>query len=272
MEFLKKYCPECDAFKSLNPDYQFCPECGTELIEKLNYEELLKKLGVFNLTRKFCHNCELEFSDEYNFCPICSERLRTERIFEYGNWRDHYLYFKWNDDEGSIILNEDTINNPAINDNDTKYDEIQEWVRNIIMKKYFDKLLENDFISRNQEVPEKLRCFEYEESLENVDFFKGIIDFEFSPHNLYDSDYEKMELNPKYRAKFINFQSEQEITFFKKYEKMLSDGLLNIDDEFKYLENRKCYITKENLKRAQCKSIKIRENLYLNVIKIQGLH
>lgn len=77
------YCEDCDLnFEYCDkPDFLFCPNCGKVLkndMYQYNLDGLIDSLN--NLGKSICENCGEEFDKEYNFCPLCSEKLKKETI------------------------------------------------------------------------------------------------------------------------------------------------------------------------------------------------
>lgn len=92
------YCEECDlSFEySDEPDFLFCPNCG-KVLKNNTYQEYLDELinSFSNLGKSICENCGEEFDREYNFCPLCSEKLKKESV-EFAIEKDNSVTVDWN--------------------------------------------------------------------------------------------------------------------------------------------------------------------------------
>ena len=101
------YCEDCDLnFEYCDkPDFLFCPNCGKVLkndMYQYNLDGLIDSLN--NLGKSICENCGEEFDKEYNFCPLCSEKLKKETI-PFDIEKDNSVTVDWNGEKHWYMTN-----------------------------------------------------------------------------------------------------------------------------------------------------------------------
>lgn len=98
------YCEDCDLnFEYCDkPDFLFCPNCGKVLKNDM-YQYKLDGLidSLNNLGKSICENCGEEFDKEYNFCPLCSEKLKKETI-PFDIEKDNSVTVDWNGEKALV--------------------------------------------------------------------------------------------------------------------------------------------------------------------------
>lgn len=133
----EKICPKCEkTYDELPLHSRYCPECGSELRNKL-YFEVLERItnGHKPYTRKYCRDCGAEFETAYKFCPLCSRELVEEEIFNI-NMEEVVVEGKWN--ESIIKISFDDIYD---------YHPYIDPIKPFKLKSFFDKKFEEDIYS-----------------------------------------------------------------------------------------------------------------------------
>lgn len=132
------YCDECNiSFKhSDEPDFAFCPNCGKILkndMYQIKLESVIEDLK--NIGKSVCDECLEEFDLDYNFCPVCSNKLRKEIIKFKVNEKDNSVYAEWNDEYIRIFDRDEFVYDPHFSckigmkcfENKSSLDEKLEW-------------------------------------------------------------------------------------------------------------------------------------------------
>ena len=75
------YCDKCDMRFKDEDDFIYCPNCGNVLKNDWYQMDLQSIEKCLNKTsRSVCEDCDEEFDIEYNFCPLCSNKLKKESM------------------------------------------------------------------------------------------------------------------------------------------------------------------------------------------------
>lgn len=144
------YCEDCDLnFEYCDkPDFLFCPNCGKVLkndMYQYNLDGLIDSLN--NLGKSICENCGEEFDKEYNFCPLCSEKLKKETI-PFDIEKDNSVTVDWNGEKALVYDKCVYLSNPHF--------AVGSIIECISSKNYTDEKLECDFKRIDETLPEKL--------------------------------------------------------------------------------------------------------------------
>ncbi len=144
------YCEDCDLnFEYCDkPDFLFCPNCGKVLkndMYQYNLDGLIDSLN--NLGKSICENCGEEFDKEYNFCPLCSEKLKKETI-PFDIEKDNSVTVDWNGEKALVYDKCVYLSNPHF--------AVGRIIKCISSKNYTDEKLECDFKRIDETLPEKL--------------------------------------------------------------------------------------------------------------------
>ena len=144
------YCEDCDLnFEYCDkPDFLFCPNCGKVLkndMYQYNLDGLIDSLN--NLGKSICENCGEEFDKEYNFCPLCSEKLKKETI-PFHIEKDNSVTVDWNGEKALVYDKCVYLSNPHF--------AVGRIIKCISSKNYTDEKLECDFKRIDETLPEKL--------------------------------------------------------------------------------------------------------------------
>ena len=144
------YCEDCDLnFEYCDkPDFLFCPNCGKVLkndMYQYNLDGLIDSLN--NLGKSICENCGEEFDKEYNFCPLCSEKLKKETI-PFDIEKDNSITVDWNGEKALVYDKCVYLSNPHF--------AVGRIIKCISSKNYTDEKLECDFKRIDETLPEKL--------------------------------------------------------------------------------------------------------------------
>lgn len=144
------YCEDCDLnFEYCDkPDFLFCPNCGKVLkndMYQYNLDGLIDSLN--NLGKSICENCGEEFDKEYNFCPLCSEKLKKETI-PFDIEKDNSVTVDWNGEKALVYDKCVYLSNPHF--------AVGSIIECISSKNYTDEKMECDFKRIDETLPEKL--------------------------------------------------------------------------------------------------------------------
>lgn len=144
------YCEDCDLnFEYCDkPDFLFCPNCGKVLkndMYQYNLDGLIDSLN--NMGKSICENCGEEFDKEYNFCPLCSEKLKKETI-PFDIEKDNSVTVDWNGEKALVYDKCVYLSNPHF--------AVGRIIKCISSKNYTDEKLECDFKRIDETLPEKL--------------------------------------------------------------------------------------------------------------------
>ena len=143
----KGYCDECgEVYQGTNVD-DFCPKCGTVLKNDW-YQRDLEYLenSLKKLSKSICTDCNREFEDEYNFCPICAKKLKKE-TFKI-NSKNNTLIGSWNGEKVIILDKNIFLRNPHFITS-----EITFCFEN---KKFLDEKLKEHYLEIGEDNYEKL--------------------------------------------------------------------------------------------------------------------
>lgn len=191
------YCDKCDVRFKDEDDFIYCPFCG-DVLKNDWYQMSLQSIKEFLYvdTKSICEECCEEFDKEFNFCPLCSNKLKKQNT-PFKIEKDNSITADWNGQKTRIFDKEIFISSPHFSAATVK--------KCFKDKNFFDDKLESDFIEIDLEPPEKLN---YKETYSiaslgtSTDEIRGIKFVpELSEDILTDEDFK-----PENRINYINNQ------------------------------------------------------------------
>ena len=94
-----------------------------------------------------CRHCNREFEGEFNFCPVCSNRLEKETLMSTVK-KDNSIMACWNGEEICVFDRDIFLSSPHFSASTV--------IDCLTMKGFLDAQLEHDFKEIGKEPPEKL--------------------------------------------------------------------------------------------------------------------
>lgn len=185
------YCDKCNLHFKDKDDFIYCPYCG-EVLKNDWYQRDLQSIEKYlnEISKCICEDCGEEFDIEYNFCPLCSNKLKKEGIMSKVE-KDNSITAYWNGEEICVFNKDIFLDSP--NFSRTTVIDCFKW------KNRLDYKLESDFLEIDRKPPQKLS---YAETYSIFDLrgsgtiVRDIIQFipEYDEDNLNDNPYENKVL------------------------------------------------------------------------------
>ena len=141
------YCDKCDIRFKDEDDFIYCPNCG-DVLKNDWYQMALQSIEkcLKKTSKSVCENCDEEFDVEYNFCPLCSNKLKKETIGRVE--KDNSITAYWSGEEICVFDKDDFLNSPHFSG--TTVLDCFKW------KNRLDYKLEADFLEIDAKPPQKL--------------------------------------------------------------------------------------------------------------------
>ncbi len=142
------YCDKCDLRFKDEDDFIYCPNCG-DVLKNDWYQMALQSIEkcLNKTSRSVCEDCDEEFDIEYNFCPLCSNKLKKESIMGRIE-KDNSITAYWNGEEICVFDKDDFLDSPHFSG--TTVLDCFKW------KSRLDYKLEADFLEIDEKPPQKL--------------------------------------------------------------------------------------------------------------------
>lgn len=141
-------CDNCGASFRDEDEFIYCPYCRNVLKNDW-YQTSLQSIEKFlkSLNKSICEGCGEEFDARYNFCPLCSGKLKKERIMVRVE-KDNSITACWNGEETCVFDKATFLSDPHFS-SDTVIKCFKD-------KSYLDDKLESDFMEIGLKTPQKL--------------------------------------------------------------------------------------------------------------------
>lgn len=218
------YCEDCDLnFEYCDkPDFLFCPNCGKVLkndMYQYNLDGLIDSLN--NLGKSICENCGEEFDKEYNFCPLCSEKLKKETI-PFDIEKDNSVTVDWNGEKALVYDKCVYLSNPHF--------AVGSIIECISSKNYTDEKLECDFKRIDETLPEKL-TYDEAYSIYELNGWGNLVHIEEFISKLSQDILESDQFKPNEKINYIENERFNRILKLREY---LYVKLMIIESGIKY--------------------------------------